>query len=75
MQAFEAEMRCPADVRAPALKQSVRRACPPRRSRPMTSCSTYARRNGITCHHASRTGIMGSDAMALVDDKLRVHGI
>jgi len=75
MQAFEAEMRCPADVRAAALKQSVRTVCPARRSRPMTSRSSYARRNGITCHHASCTCMMWSDAMAVVDDKLRVHGI
>jgi choline dehydrogenase len=35
----------------------------------------YARRNGGTCYHASCTCMMGSHAMAVVDDELRVHGI
>ncbi|HMD65803.1 MAG TPA: GMC oxidoreductase [Stellaceae bacterium] len=35
----------------------------------------YARRNGGTCYHASRTCMMGSHAMAVVDDELRVHGL
>ncbi|HVH76193.1 MAG TPA: GMC family oxidoreductase N-terminal domain-containing protein [Stellaceae bacterium] len=35
----------------------------------------YARRNGSTVYHASCTCRMGSDAMAVVDDQLRVHGI
>jgi len=32
----------------------------------------YARRNGSACYHA--TCLMGSHAMAVVDDELRVHG-
>jgi choline dehydrogenase len=35
----------------------------------------YARRNGRTCYHASCTCMMGSHAMAVVDDELRVHGL
>jgi choline dehydrogenase len=35
----------------------------------------YARRNGGTCYHASCTCLMGSHAMAVVDDELRVHGM
>jgi choline dehydrogenase len=35
----------------------------------------YARRNGGTCHHASCTCLMGSHAMAVVDDQLKVHGL
>ena len=35
----------------------------------------YARRNGSTCYHASCTCMMGSHAMAVVDDELRVHGL
>ncbi|HVB17201.1 MAG TPA: GMC family oxidoreductase N-terminal domain-containing protein [Stellaceae bacterium] len=35
----------------------------------------YARRNGGTCYHASCTCMMGSHAMAVVDDQLRVHGL
>jgi len=35
----------------------------------------YARRNGGTCYHASCTCMMGSHAMAVVDDELRVHGM
>ena len=35
----------------------------------------YARRNGGTCYHASCTCLMGSHAMAVVDDELRVHGL
>src|SRR5262249_1651570 len=35
----------------------------------------YARRNGGTCYHASCTCMMGSHAMAVVDDELRVHGL
>ena len=34
-----------------------------------------ARRNGGTCYHTSCTCLMGSHAMAVVDDKLRVHGL
>src|SRR5439155_24979796 len=35
----------------------------------------YARRNGSTCYHASSTCMMGSHAIADVDDELRVHGL
>jgi choline dehydrogenase len=35
----------------------------------------YARKNGGTCYHASCTCMMGSHAMAVVDDELRVHGL
>ena len=35
----------------------------------------YTRRNSSTCYHASCTCMMGSHAMAVVDDELRVHGI
>ena len=35
----------------------------------------YARRNGGTCYHASCTCLMGSHAMAVVDDELKVHGL
>jgi choline dehydrogenase len=35
----------------------------------------YAQRNGSTCYHASCTCLMGSHAMAVVDDELKVHGL
>ena len=35
----------------------------------------YARRNGSTCYHASCTCMMGSHAMSVVDDELKVHGL
>jgi choline dehydrogenase len=35
----------------------------------------YARRNGSTCYHASCTCMMGTHAMSVVDDELRVHGL
>jgi choline dehydrogenase-like flavoprotein len=35
----------------------------------------YARRSGGTCYHASCTCLMGSHAMAVVDDQLKVHGL
>ena len=35
----------------------------------------YARRNGQTTYHVIGTCKMGSDPMAVVDDRLRVHGI
>ena len=35
----------------------------------------YARRNGGTCYHASCTCLMGSHAMAVVDDELKLHGL
>jgi choline dehydrogenase len=35
----------------------------------------FARRKGGTIHHPVGTAKMGSDAMSVVDDRLRVHGI
>ena len=35
----------------------------------------FARRKGGTIHHPVGTAKMGSDTMAVVDDRLRVHGI
>jgi choline dehydrogenase len=35
----------------------------------------YARRNGSTVYHATCTCKMGDDAMAVVDDRLRVRGL
>ena len=35
----------------------------------------YAPRNGGTCYHPSCTCLMGSHAMAVVDDELKVHGL
>ncbi|MBV9587908.1 MAG: choline dehydrogenase, partial [Alphaproteobacteria bacterium] len=35
----------------------------------------YARQTGSTVFHASCTCRMGHDAMAVVDDELRVHGL
>lgn len=35
----------------------------------------YARRKGVTVYHPVGTAKMGQDTMAVVDDRLRVHGI
>jgi choline dehydrogenase len=35
----------------------------------------YARSYGGTCYHASCTCLMGSHAMSVVDDNLRIHGL
>ena len=35
----------------------------------------YARRTGGTCYHASRTCMMGTHPMSVVDNELRVHGL
>ena len=35
----------------------------------------YARQNGATVYHASCSCMMGSHAMSVVDDQLRVHGL
>jgi GMC oxidoreductase len=35
----------------------------------------YARQNGSTVYHASCSCTMGSHAMSVVDDQLRVHGL
>jgi choline dehydrogenase len=39
---------------------------------PMTNCSTTRGGNGSTCYHASCTCMMGSRAMGVVVDELRV---
>ena len=61
---------------APALAKYVeaetRRAA---RCRPTTNCWTMLRQTGSTVFHATCTCKMGSDTMAVVDDRLRVHGL
>jgi choline dehydrogenase len=62
--------------RAPALKQFVREASlPGGQVQTDDELLDYARRNGSTCYHASCTCMMGSHAMAVVDDELKVHGL
>ena len=61
---------------APALKQFVRNeTLPGPQLQSDDELLDYARRNGSTCYHASCTCLMGSHAMAVVDDQLRVHGL
>ena len=61
---------------APALQQFVREeTLPGANVQSDDELLDYARRNGSTCYHASCTCMMGSHAMAVVDDQLRVHGI
>ena len=61
---------------APALKQFVREeSLPGGDIQSDDELLDYARRNGGTCYHASCTCMMGSHAMAVVDDELRVHGL
>jgi len=61
---------------APALKQFVREeSLPGGQVQTDDELLDYARRNGSTCYHASCTCMMGSHAMAVVDDELRVHGL
>jgi choline dehydrogenase len=61
---------------APALKQFVREeSLPGLQIRTDDELLDYARRNGSTCYHASCTCLMGSHAMAVVDDELKVHGL
>jgi choline dehydrogenase len=61
---------------APALKRFVREeSLPGRHVDSDDELLDYARRNGGTCYHASCTCMMGSHAMAVVDDQLRVHGL
>ena len=61
---------------APALQQFVRdETLPGLHLQSDDELLDYARRNGSTCYHASCTCMMGSHAMAVVDDRLRVHGI
>jgi len=61
---------------APALKQFVREeSLPGAQIQSDDELLDYARRNGGTCYHASCTCLMGSHAMAVVDDELKVHGL
>jgi choline dehydrogenase len=61
---------------SPAFKQFVRgESLPGAQVQTDDELLDYARRNGSTCYHASCTGMMGSHAMAVVDDELRVHGL
>src|SRR5204862_8241342 len=61
---------------APALKKFVREETfPGAQMQRDDELLDYARRNGGTCYHASCTCLMGSHAMAVVDDQLRVHGL
>jgi choline dehydrogenase len=66
---------CPADVRRPGLKQFVREeSLPGSQVQSDDELLDSARRNGITCYHASCTCLMGSHPMAVVDDELKVYG-
>src|SRR5262245_15513953 len=61
---------------APALQRFVREETLPGPQVPSDDeLLDYARRNGSTCYHASCTCMMGSHAMAVVDDALKVHGL
>jgi choline dehydrogenase len=61
---------------APPLKQFVREeTLPGNQIQSDDELLDYARRNGGTCYHASCTCLMGSHAMAVVDDDLKVHGL
>jgi hypothetical protein len=61
---------------APVLRQFVREeSLPGIQVQTDDELLDYARRNGGTCYHASCTCLMGSHAMAVVDDELRVHGL
>jgi choline dehydrogenase len=61
---------------APALKPFVREeTLPGLQVQSDDELLDYARRNGGTCYHASCTCMMGSHALAVVDDELRVHGL
>src|SRR5215813_5079559 len=61
---------------APALQRFVREeTLPGAQVQSDDELLDYARRNGGTCYHASCTCLMGSHAMAVVDDVLKVHGL
>jgi choline dehydrogenase len=61
---------------APALRPFVREeSLPGAQVQGDDELLDYARRYGGTCYHASCTCLMGSHAMAVVDDELRVRGI
>ena len=61
---------------APALKPFMREeTLPGAQVQSDDELLDYARRMGGTCYHASCTCMMGSHAMAVVDDELKVHGL
>jgi choline dehydrogenase len=61
---------------APALRRFVREeTLPGLQIQSDDELLDYARRNGSTCYHASCTCLMGSHAMSVVDDELKVHGL
>jgi choline dehydrogenase len=61
---------------APALKKYLgRELLPGDEARTDDELVEYARRNGSTVYHATCTCKMGSDEMAVVDDRLRVRGL
>jgi choline dehydrogenase len=61
---------------APALKRYVREeSLPGRHIESDDELLDYARNYGGTCYHASCTCLMGSHAMAVVSDELKVHGL
>ena len=62
---------------APALAalSSARKACPARRCRATTNCSTTRGATATPCYHASCTCMMGQHAMASSTSELRVHGL
>jgi choline dehydrogenase len=61
---------------APALAQYARAEILPGRDvESDDELLDYAKRKGATVYHATCTCRMGNDAMAVVDDQLRVHGL
>ena len=61
---------------APALAvTSWPKRCPGRMCRRDDEFIAYARQTGTTVFHASCSCRMGPDAMSVVDDQLRVHGL
>jgi choline dehydrogenase len=61
---------------APTLQRFVREeTLPGREIQSDDQLLDYARRDGSICYHASCTCMMGSHAMSVVDDELKVHGL
>jgi len=61
---------------APALKKYVQdESLPGRQIQSDDELLHYARQYGGTCYHASCTCLMGSHAMSVVSDELKVHGL